>query len=221
VSDAPTSVADIPATIMKAAGLPNPYRGDPVDEIAPRDQRTRSFGRKFRVTGSVYDLGAWKEVETEPSRLSAEPYRWGSVIRFGFLGDAMPYQTEGWSAPEEAFTWTDGPSASLVLPVTGAGAPLTLRAKVRPLLVRRNISRQRVRLQVNGKEVGEATVGGTGDMTFDIPGGLLTDPQRLELTFGLPDAASPAQFGISTDRRRLGVAFFTLQLTENVPPAQD
>lgn len=137
-------------------------------------------------------------------------YEYGSEIRFGTEGNAGPYQIRGWSGPEEGFTWTDGLKASLLLPVESPDSDLVLKAKLFPF-VAKDLIRQRVVISVNGQKLDEWEIKTGGEYEVKIPKKYVTG-SSLMLSFELPDACSPAQLGVSEDRRRLGIAFQSIAI---------
>lgn len=144
-----------------------------------------------------------------------EFYRWGSVINFAKGGNASIYQGEGWSGAEPDFTWTDSHKAVLRIPVTEAESDVILSAFFHAFLVPGKVEQQRVRILVNDREVGEwvITEGGVRGHKVIIPRNLI-DETLMEIVFELPDAASPAEVGISEDRRTLSIAMRTIILSD-------
>ncbi len=134
-------------------------------------------------------------------------YRPGTVISFGIGGDARLYQGPGWSLPEEGFTWTDGPQATLRLLLDGPPRDATLAFTV-PIANTEpgRLDRQRVVVSVNAALVGTVLVPGAGHYTLAVPGRLLREGENV-LVLDLPDARLPATGG-----RRLAVALHTMQL---------
>jgi len=78
------------------------------------------------------------------------------------------------------------------------------------------VDRQSVHVFVNGRKAGtwNITKPGFQEHALTIPAGLLTDPYSLQLTFELPDAASPAEVGYNQDRRVLALAFRSIRLSD-------
>jgi len=218
ISEAQTTVADIPSTVMDIIGFENPFKGISVFKIDPEKKRERWLGNRYKVTGSVYEYQSWKKEKSVlfSRQIIADTYKWGSAIQFGFLGNAQPYQTKGWAAAEDGFTWTVGKSASLSIPISMLKSPVTLKAKFRAALFSGKVDKQTVHILANGQEAGEWTITKPGFQEKDItiPKSLFTDPDRLVITFNLPDAASPAQSGVSGDNRLLGIAVSEITLHE-------
>jgi hypothetical protein len=148
-------------------------------------------------------------------RAAAATYRFGDAITFGRRGNSAPFQRDGWSTPEEGYTWTLGTTAALALAIDGAppggGAKLTLRGW--PLLFG-ELNEQRVDVQVNGEPVGRwvlAVPGVVQETTLDVPERALRDRRHVELSFELLDATTPAEIGYNADARVLAVAFTELR----------
>jgi hypothetical protein len=150
-----------------------------------------------------------------PERVEA--YKLGEKILFNSSGNSRRYQTAGWSLPESEFTWTDAKKASLTIPIAATRSrAVTLKADLRPFIVPGKVDRQTVHVLVNGRKAGtwNITKPGFQEHTLTIPASLLTDPHSLEITFELPDAVSPVEVGYNKDRRVLGLAFRTIELTD-------
>ena len=218
ISNAKTIITDIPSTVMKIAGLQNHFKGTPVFEIDPVEDVERWFNNRFKVTGSVYDYKSWQKMNkaTPPRKQRADTYKWGSTIQFGFLGNAEPYQTRGWSFPEDGFTWTDGHKASLAVPITNPEATVILKANLRALLYQGKIEKQTVHVLVNGQDAGKwvITKRGFHEHIVIIPETFFTNPYSMEITFNIPNATSPAQLDVSKDKRCLGIAVRTVELSK-------
>lgn len=219
ISNTHTILTDIPATVMDAAGLENCFRGTSVLAINVAEERERCFSNKFKVTGSVYDYQSWHKDENlmsqKPLSAGANTYQWGAKIEFGFMGNAQAYQTNGWSLPEDGFTWTDGKTASLTIPIGGKPeSPVVLKAKLMAFLCLANLEKQTVHILVNGQEVGKwkITKPSFQEQTLTIPETLFTEQNCMVITFQIPDARSPARFGASNDKRFLGLAVRELKL---------
>jgi len=71
----------------------------------------------------------------------------------------------------------------------------------------------RVTININGRKAGVWIVTGPGEYNLTIPQDYLKGP-KLKISFELPDAASPANLGISSDSRKLALAMKTIKLSE-------
>ena len=143
-----------------------------------------------------------------PHRPAAD-YLPGQVIKFGQANQETPYLVDGWSEPDRTLRWTIGSRATLRLRLPSNGHALQLRAVFHPMLVPGRIARQRVRLitpEGAQPEMIELKRAEPTEIIWQLPSKLPHD-HVLELTFQFPDAAAPADLGISGDVRRLSVAF--------------
>ncbi len=152
------------------------------------------------------------------------------TITFGRKGDARDYQAYGWSVPEDGFTWTDGPTAGLILPVPSAPHGFFLEFYFWVNGGPKHIDTQRVIVSVNGRQVGQATAAGRMRLAFRAPPVKLP-AGRLIVNLDLPDAAKPTY---GNDSRTLGLAMISLRImplaeavthvrprTSSLPPAPD
>lgn len=127
----------------------------------------------------------------------------GGVVDFGRNGDSQRYLGQGWSVQEEATRWTDGPSASLVLPLAGAPGPRKLSFETRTFQC------VPVAVQVNGQVRERWTFADCDAYTErTVP---LTEEDvasgKVTVTFDIPDAKSPYEVNPAIpDRRKLGLS---------------
>ncbi len=152
VSDAPVSLSDIPQTVASALGLPAGFPGESM--LAPslptdRQRRVLRYGPEaFRLTEPyfpplteyVVSGFSWLDESWRPTgreflpgktrSLVAESYRWGRSLRFGRLGDALPYLADGWAAPEDGLNWTNGRSARLRFNIPVPTRDIVFRARI-------------------------------------------------------------------------------------------
>ncbi len=145
------------------------------------------------------------------------PYQWGLEIQFGKKGNAQPYQSKGWGGPENALTWSIGKNATLTIPIDMVPkSSITLKANLMAFLYPNKVNEQKVDVLVNGHMVGTWVISKPGfhEQTLIIPKKFLKGSNRMVITFNTPDAASPAQLGISSDKRVLGIAMRTIKFTE-------
>lgn len=220
-SQAETSVTDIPATVMKAVGLPGNLEGPSIFEISPGETRKRIYNNQFEVQGSVYDVSSWKRIVKTSSAKSAPcVYQWGSVISFGYMGNSKAYQKKGWSLPEDGLTWIDGKSASMKIPLDQVvKAPVLLKVNLMPFMWPGKVLRQRVKVIVNHREAGSCIITKPGfqEVSFTISKSVIGSSKAIFLTFQLPDAVSPRTLGLSIDQRVLGIAVRSICLMERSP----
>lgn len=160
-----------------------------------------------------------------------KPYEYGTNIEFGRKGNYFRYQGNGWSEPEGGFTWTDGQTASLVIPVGKTDSDIELRTMLLPFVVAGKQDSQTVDIYINDEPIGRWVVTNPKmnlwqrirsridrarrfqEQTIIIPGNLLND-SKMTITFQLPDATMPSELRVSGDERSLGIAVRWIVLTE-------
>jgi hypothetical protein len=147
-----------------------------------------------------------------PSEKSASPAA-GISIEFSASGNSGSYCSTGWSAPEEGWQWAIGPEARMLAPRPDRPGNYLLTVKLRPFLAPPHLSRQRLTIEVNGAPLAsfEANNPEPTVRSCLIPSGIIARGRELTITFRTPDAARPADFGLS-DTRQLSFAFHTLTL---------
>ncbi|HEX6738995.1 MAG TPA: hypothetical protein VF310_12020, partial [Vicinamibacteria bacterium] len=168
------------------------------DAAAPAALGLRADSRRLAVAAE------WLRLDAFPTLAL------GATLRLGG-SEASPFLGSGWSDGEGSFRWTDGPAAELFLDgPTHAGALLEMT--LRPLVQAPAIPRQRVEVRANGEPIGalDLATPGVATHTVFVPPGRLAGPSVLRLV--LPDAVPPAQQGVGTETRRLGVALHALRL---------
>lgn len=126
---------------------------------------------------------------------------------------SYPLRVTGFSAPEPAGRWTDGPTAVFrcTWPGIGLRAPTRVSLDMTAFLAAsRGLSEQRVTISIDGGITVEHRFRtGADRQTVAIPLGPNVGPD-LVIRFALPDAAVPEALGISRDPRRLGVQVHSL-----------
>lgn len=150
-----------------------------------------------------------------------DPYIWGNEILFGIGGTASQYTGEGWSRPENGFTWTDKIQSSVVILVNDIPKKIFLILECRPF-IGSNLKHQIVIISINGKKISKPII--MKNTTTDTMSNLIlpVPPEYLKkganyITLTLPNATSPMALGISQDPRMLGIAVKTMILSTNFP----
>lgn len=151
-------------------------------------------------------------------------YELGKAILFGKDGNSEHYQIEGFSIPEDGYSWTDGPNGILKIKTNKSESDLTLSLTASPFLGwgSSNISHQRAIVMVNEHEIGEWFFDKPGEMNFGslygfqnkelfIPKEILVDDEQL-IKFEFPDAISPNELGLSEDSRNLALAVHSIMI---------
>ena len=139
-----------------------------------------------------------------------------SIINFSKEGNADDYKLSGWSETEQGFTWTDGIFAGLVIKILATYAPFVyLSANLSAFLIPGKVDRQMINIIINGHPIGIWLIKEPGlqQRTLAVPNTLFKNTDRMEIRFHIPDAASPYQFGLNDDRRLLGFAVQTIELS--------
>lgn len=137
----------------------------------------------------------------------------GKVILFNNQGNSEEYRTSGWSKTEEQFTWSEGTSAKLQLPVGTDTGALTLRARLAGFTNAPELAKQPVEVYANGTKIADWEVGDTTELQATIPAKVAAADPELDLELRTPKALSPKSTGKSEDTRVLGIAVYELQLT--------
>jgi len=225
VSQAPTMISDLPASVFTGLGLEHNFSGIPFAELSLEKDRPRTFFqhigreredavlRKYAVVGPVFDPGSWTSLGDFTIAREDAAYKWGEIKEFGMEGNADPYKGVGWCAPSSFAQWTDGHRSVLRFEIDQQEEDLVFIIAMRPLIVPGIVDRQRVQMEVNGDDL--VTIVLNDDRPkrhkFLIPAALI-DSNVVEIAFNLPDAAIPSELGISGDRRRLGLSIMSVCL---------
>ncbi|HSH39652.1 MAG TPA: hypothetical protein VK993_12805 [Chthoniobacterales bacterium] len=149
---------------------------------------------------------------SEPSPSPARPSIVGTGIEFNANAGSEAYRTSGWSKPEEQFTWSQGTSAKLELPVGSAPGSLILIAKIAAFINPPDVPTQPVQVYANGTQIDEWQVGNTADFKASIPAAAAEKGGMLVLEFQTAKAMSPKAAGAGDDDRLLGIALHRIEL---------
>ena len=151
-----------------------------------------------------------------------DPWAWACRpidLRFGVNDEGCGWLRSGWSSPEPAFTWTDAPHASLVVPVdVSPGEPIVIDL-VTHGMVTDLAAPYDVHWWVDGSRVWAQRVedSGTCWSTVAVPAGVvLGGTVLLELDVRWPRTAVDA--GVGTDLRRMGIGLSWLRLMSGWAP---
>jgi hypothetical protein len=223
-SDAPVSLADIPATAFRALGLDIDAPGESmfsVDASAARERRYLMYsGRdiysyygdmdEYLVSGPSWEDGAWRRSGKVFTRRGTvfrrrETYRYGSPLDMKLGGSGLPYLEYGWHVPDTNLTWTAGRRALMVLPVEPRREDMTLSVTFRPHWSLLKAADREVIVTVNGTRVGRWSVGTGPERTCQatIPGELAGD--ALRILFEVPGAMAAPESVKAEDILKLGI----------------
>jgi hypothetical protein len=145
-------------------------------------------------------------------------YHYGTDIEFSSTGEGNLYASNGWSNPEEWGRWTQGHEASLAIPIDtltlDSDEKLTLSAEIQAF-VSENHPHQHFVLEVNGTQIlsdsfhlGEKRK----QILAAIPSKVASQVSPLIIKFILQNPTSPAEVGISEDKRALGIGLRHLRI---------
>ena len=144
------------------------------------------------------------------------------LVDSSFGANGLNLQATGWSTPEPWGTWSDGKFASLApipLPQAVKNRELLLKVDVRPLIAKPGQT-QIARVSANGIVVANwlfTAANPERTAVAIIPRRALEHNDSLALSFELPEAVSPASFGLSQDTRKLGIGIEHIEIRELLP----
>jgi len=141
-------------------------------------------------------------------------------IRFGIGGNSRAVSLEGWSGPEEGFTWSLGPRSALNVGLPSSADPeghFALELQLTPFIVPDRLPGQRLTLRVNGIRIGEEHLRSKCTVLYAIPPRCLALPpvggvKRLLVQLLHPDFARPCDFEMSEDQRQLALMLRRLRV---------
>lgn len=157
------------------------------------------------------EVRARKQQAAPPSPKSRPLYVTGHVLKFAVNGNADPYQDAGWSQSEPEFCWTQEEAADLIFQFEKPPGDLVLSFTVNPHLGG-DVDYQKVTAMWDNIPVGSWTIRQAGTYHALILSQAVEQIPIHRLRFLVPGSFSPASKGLSTDGRRLGLAFRELVL---------
>jgi len=149
-----------------------------------------------------------------------EPARSGAaaqIFTFGDGGTASPFLRDGWSTGEGNFNWSERNYCELQLPAPALPGAYVLRVEATPFVIEGRLPAQDVTVILDGIVIGQYSLRERSIWIVPLPRELTDGRTILALTFLLPRAASPSEFGPSGDTRRLGLAVTRIDVLA-VPP---
>lgn len=134
------------------------------------------------------------------------------VVRFGLGGNSEEFQDHGWGVPEPGFVWTNGRHSKLLLPRPDVPGDFLLSFVAGPFTPHPGYF-QRVTCSLNGVEISRFVIAKEGSFYSWVPSSLVSDSRpNMSLSFDIPDAGSPLDFGLSNGARKLGIMFRELAI---------
>jgi hypothetical protein len=223
-SDAPVSLADIPATAFRALGLDVDAPGESmfaVDAHAARERRYLMYsGRdiysyygdmdEYLVSGPGWADASWRRSGKVFTRRGTvlrrrETYSYGFPLDMKLGGSGIPYLEYGWQIPEERLTWSTGRRALMVIPIGSPHANLVLSVTFRSNHNLVESDDRDILVSVNGTPVGRWAAGTGQERTCEaaIPAGIAGD--TLRILFEIPGAVTPPGEAEGGDINKLGI----------------
>ena len=142
------------------------------------------------------------------------PLALGERLVFKKNRPGLEYLGSGWSLQEDWGTWSDGPQATIILPVHFALAK-TIIVEARPLLYG-SYQQQIIRASINGVTTNTVTLTVNAPTQFTIAIPLAVQEQLrsktklMTLTLQFPDAVRPSDIGMGEDSRTLAIGLISL-----------
>ena len=135
---------------------------------------------------------------------------------FGTEGNAGLFLEDGWSSPEDGFTWAIGERSALRLPRPREAPFYRLEMEVVPFSAPPVLPAQRLEVMLNGESVATFDPLTRGRVGLIVPGSVINGRDHVEIILIHPDAARPCDLGVGADDRPLAISFHRLSITGSV-----
>jgi hypothetical protein len=141
----------------------------------------------------------------------------GTVIEFGERGASEIYRVSGWTGTGKgkAFTWSEGTSAKLALPIPAGSGALTIKMRMGGLVRPPDLLFQPVEVYANGQKIADLEVGKFADFEASIPAAIPNPGGTIEIEFRIPKATSPKSLGVNSDTRDLGIFVAQIEVVKS------
>jgi len=137
----------------------------------------------------------------------------GTSIQFNAGGNSEKYRVSGWSQTEKEWTWNEGKSAQLGLPIPSDPGALSLVIKMGALVSPPAVPYQMVEMFANGQKIADWEVASdTAEFSAQIPAEVTKKGGILNIEFRVPNATSPKALGLTDDSRMLGIRVHSVEL---------
>lgn len=150
-----------------------------------------------------------------PADVSGEivPGQRVSFLKADAKGPARTLRRCGWLDAEGTGTWSIGPESRLLLMLPRPDEATIVELDLLPFTAEAH-PLQRVEVTANGRSVSSLRLDAKSAAKHEIelPAGTAEPDGRLELALHFPDAISPRDIGLSTDRRNLAVRLIFVTL---------
>jgi hypothetical protein len=198
--------------------------GHPPGTVVVVDDRLMvGYVRRLAMRENVpdLDLASWLSLlrkayavhrDAAPAKPGAAKRTVRTDIGFGVAGNAAGCTGDGWSAPEDGFTWSIEDRSLLTIDSPGSANDFWLEMDVVPFVAPPSVVAQSLSIAVNGERVHGFDQLERGRVGCTVPARLLHGRNSVEIVFEHPKAASPRAVAGQSDDRRLAVAFYSLSL---------
>jgi hypothetical protein len=141
----------------------------------------------------------------------------GTVIEFGEGGTSEIYRVSGWTGTGKGktFTWSEGTSAKLALPIPAGSGELTIKMRMGGLVHPPDLLFQPVEVYANGQKIADLQVGEFADFEASIPAAIPNPGGTIEIEFRIPNATSPKSLGVNSDTRDLGIFVAQIEVVKS------
>lgn len=149
-----------------------------------------------------------------PSNYLCLPFSISSHANLEFRsgGNGISCLRQGWSLPEDHFTWSTGVESEIVVPTGGGEGAFLLTISVAPFIVQHRHPQQRLQIIVNEKLAynGHLTCAQTISVIIPPSAGLAAS--EMKIVFKHPDAVVVSDFVAANDHRKLAVALSSVRM---------
>lgn len=165
----------------------------------------------------IYLLGVMRKSDTLPEwargPTPVAPYRIGERIDFSRAGYPERYFTRGWSKPEPWGTWTNAEIAELRIQPADRCDQLDLIIEARAFIAPSHPA-QIIEVLANGALLDRLAYEDSEmiEKRLRLPETIAKSGGDVVLTFRMPSAKSPAELGMSSDTRQLGLGVISMRL---------
>jgi hypothetical protein len=152
-----------------------------------------------------------------------ESYRTIAIVVFDTRGQAQGYEAGGWAGPEDWGTWTEGPEATLIIPLAKVPQDDLLLLADTGAFVGNQHPQQEVDLLVNGVLVAQWSFRlqeSVDERRAVIPADVGRRENPMRVTFRIHHPTSPAHVRLSDDPRLLGLSMRRLRIFAAAPAVE-
>jgi phosphoglycerol transferase len=187
-----------------------------LDEIGLPEIEHDSEGRIAVFSlAQVRNQDLWSDDDDQVGARIAKEVQIGDIIDFSQMGNSAQFIESGWSKQESRFRWTEGDRARIRLRVSAPrDKEFSIMFTASPFLHPTH-PRQDVALVLNGREAGHFRfeLGKPFPELRAIVDGSAIDPSgELLIELLIDSPVSPAEVGLSTDIRWLGIAVSAMSI---------